>query len=484
MNNKKTKKVTAIICALAIPFFSFHGNAQEMSWQQYEKEFIHPDLRAIPVGSVDNLYQNYYKQVNTPPEVTSSTIRVVLNDLNQLEFDDFHDGVAFVKTYHDGAFYIDRNGKVLFKTECKNVGHELPHFDNGAVLELHNRMVSVRDKTGKVIKSFKAEAASNFNNGIAMVIIPETIKTKVRGGSVDKTIYHTRIINTKGEFIYQHLWVTTDYNPYTGRLRNKTTSYRMKNLNVPMMPSTEGINAFAKFNEEKAQWEWGFFETATGKVLVQPTYAFVHPFKDGMAAVEVDEDRDVHRWGFVNNLGVEVIPPKYSKVPSDFSDGYARVLNTKNDAYIINKSGEIVKGPFSFITHDSDTSEKQVYISPFNNGYAIMGEFINLKPTENFEGERMLIYYAIDTNFNKLAWVGNMRLFHNNNEDIMFRLGQHPEDLFFENTLIDPKTLNILSTCAKKPYYNGLSRITIGGPHSGYLDRDNKYVIIFEKTEF
>lgn len=490
--NCKKNALAVIFCAMVLSSATFEVDAQDYTWEQFEKEFIHPDLRNIPLGNIDPDYRGYVKAIKTKPEVTSSTIRVVLDDLSQLEFDDFHDGVAFVKTYHDGAFYIDKNGKKLFKTECKSIGNELPHFDNGVVMEHNGNEASIRDKTGKVIKSFKVQSVSNFNNGIASVVIPEFIQVPARNGVNDKTIYHYRIINTKGEFIYPHLWQTLDFPAYN--ITNNNDITRMKHFEGRIMPSTEGISAFAKYNSTKRDWEWGFFETATGKVILEPTYSFVRPFKDGMAAVRVEEGRKVHRWGFVNSSGKLVIPLKYSQMPTDFSDGYARVLNKKEEAFLIDKTGAIVKGPYRSTFYEDEATAKTAegeYISPFNNGYAILGEYIDLKAIDHFEGGRKLVYYVIDKNFNKLAWAnlheisGTVCSYY----DIHGRQSekyQCTDDLIIDNFRLDPKTLNILSTCVQKPYIDGLSRYNekVVDVPIGYIDRDNKYVIIFEETEF
>lgn len=484
MNYKKTKFAVALL-ALIIPGFSFQGQAQKLTWEQFEKEYIYPELRGLPIGSADSDYRTWYEQnLYTKPEMTSSTIKVIVDGLEGLQFSDFYEGIAYVRTYHDGAFYIDRNGKKLFETKSHEVAGELPHFDNGVVMELHDGIASIRDKSGKVIKSFKASSVTNFNGGIAMVEIVEWV------GKYKKDLQtHYRIVNTKGEFVYPHLWSTKTVPVLFQTVKFDSDSYRMNNLQLPLMPSTEGISAFAKFNNSIGKFEWGFFETATGKLLVKPSYTFVHPFKDGMAAVEVGRGRDLHRWGFVNTSGVEVIAPKYSKIPSDFSDGYARVLNTKDHAYIIDKTGNIVKGPFIMYPKNEEEMKSKAgfYISPFNNGYAIMAE--ELEGGVFYDYEK--IYYAIDKNFNKLAWarfdVLTLTLDHVNNKDISLQpYFQCTEDIVSHNYRIDPKTFNVISTNLQKPYFNGLSRFHRGERDLkiGYIDRDNKYVIVFEKSEF
>jgi uncharacterized protein YrzB (UPF0473 family) len=55
----------------------------------------------------------------------------------------------------------------------------------------------------------------------------------------------------------------------------------------------------------------------TGKEILPCKYRRIRKFKEGLAAVDID-----NRWGFVDEIGKEVIPPKYDFV-GDFSEGFA-----------------------------------------------------------------------------------------------------------------------------------------------------------------
>lgn len=84
-------------------------------------------------------------------------------------------------------------------------------------------------------------------------------------------------------------------------------------------------------------------DNESGKLIKLLPYKTVHDFKEGLALVETDKNI-----GFINEQGVEIIPPdgKY-QWGHDFSDGMA-VVGTKNEsgwrnaAGYINKSGSLV----------------------------------------------------------------------------------------------------------------------------------------------
>ena len=66
--------------------------------------------------------------------------------------------------------------------------------------------------------------------------------------------------------------------------------------------------------------QWGFVDE-TGKEVIPPKYDWVDHFYEGFAAVRLIADG---KYGFIDKTGKEVIPLKYDKAQF-FSDGLARV---------------------------------------------------------------------------------------------------------------------------------------------------------------
>jgi hypothetical protein len=89
-----------------------------------------------------------------------------------------------------------------------------------------------------------------------------------------------------------------------------------------------------------------FFINKFGKKLGNNEYRRAHPFREGLAAVEVDD-----KWGFIDTTGKMIIEPKYYQV-NNFSEGLASVsIKVEESGYslgcyfiegFIDKSGNII----------------------------------------------------------------------------------------------------------------------------------------------
>lgn len=82
---------------------------------------------------------------------------------------------------------------------------------------------------------------------------------------------------------------------------------------------------------------WGFFDLSL-KQKVSTIYDEVSFFSEGLVAVK----NKAGYWGYVDTLGKEVIPLKFSKPSGYFSDGLATFRSKENRIGFINKSGEVI----------------------------------------------------------------------------------------------------------------------------------------------
>lgn len=110
-----------------------------------------------------------------------------------------------------------------------------------------------------------------------------------------------------------------------------------------------GNGEFALFSEglmpaEKDGGGVGFVD-ATGKFAIQPRFAFVEPFSEGLAAVKADKT-----WGYIDKTGKFVIDPSFCD-PADprggyFHEGLAFVCDAKTHTYgFIDRAGKYVIPP-------------------------------------------------------------------------------------------------------------------------------------------
>ncbi|MBX7205982.1 MAG: WG repeat-containing protein [Bacteroidia bacterium] len=78
------------------------------------------------------------------------------------------------------------------------------------------------------------------------------------------------------------------------------------------------------------------YKNEKGQIVIPPKYEEVHGFSYGFAAVKLNE-----KWGFVDTTGKEVIPLQYDEVNEDFSKyGYARVRLTDYGFLYIDTKGK------------------------------------------------------------------------------------------------------------------------------------------------
>ena len=106
---------------------------------------------------------------------------------------------------------------------------------------------------------------------------------------------------------------------------------------------SEGL---ARFTEGD---KFGFFDQS-GKVIIPPSFDFVLPFSDGMAAFcegcreEVQGEHRIiksGKWGFLDKKGDAVIPPLFEEI-EDFHSGKARV-KTESHWKLIDRSGGFIE---------------------------------------------------------------------------------------------------------------------------------------------
>jgi len=93
---------------------------------------------------------------------------------------------------------------------------------------------------------------------------------------------------------------------------------------------------FSVWENETSHYKWGFRDTRTDKIVIEPKYDLTTPFHEGLAAVRIN-----YKWGFIDKTGKWIIEPKYDDVGA-FSGGVAAV-EINNKSYCINTKGEIIK---------------------------------------------------------------------------------------------------------------------------------------------
>lgn len=410
---------------------------------------------SVPVGQLDEDVIDRSKFFNvTYPDAPGCA--VIPSGTSMIYLSDFHDGVAYVYDYDLGAYYIDEKGNKLFDAGVKiSAKDKMPRFCDDVVAEVPEVInlkqvdgVKIRNKKGELVKVIKASYMSQFVDGVAIV--------ELNGGTLLNPTSKVYYVNTKGEPVLPNLGFS-----------NKDQNNFGPAINSYISPVTEGMRRFSKATRDKSGNMLFGVADESGKIIVEPKYAAIGPFSEGLAAVKVTMDSNGEalnqpKWGFIDKTGREVIAPKYSIMPSAFNSGYAVITDSSYNNYYIDKTGKIVFGP--------DQCPGLRYLSPFCNGYASM--------VQGFEG-RGVVSSVIDTNFNKVS--GGCGDFKG------IAVG---EDFYFNNDMFgliyaNPSDMS-MKIFGNLPavFVNGYAKFQQNGGFNGFMNKDGEIVIKFEKDKF
>lgn len=250
------------------------------------------------------------------------------------------EGLAAVNVDGRGKWgYIDRNGTMVIS----------PKYDpvvNSSACDFKEGMALVRsaetgklgfiDKSGQEVVPCKYDRAESFSCGLALVYNASTA-------------YYGYVDKTGQEVIPCQYSQARSFEDGYALVQTGSRWTIIDAAGRDMIPQ--------QYTYQANSWPWNSF--AHGAVYVGAAlpnnerfifidqsgqvisggYYEVHEFSDGLAAV-----LNSNGWGFVNTLGVQVIPCQYNDV-EDFQGGYAKVLLTSGNSYsygIIDKSGQTV----------------------------------------------------------------------------------------------------------------------------------------------
>lgn len=188
----------------------------------------------------------------------------------------FSEGLAAIWRDNKGGF-IDETGTVVIPPQFTGgVGK----FSEGLANVGMGAKWGFIDKTGTVVIPLQFVYASYFTDGLARVLVKESV-SPFRGWSyIDKT----------GKIVIPN--------------------------NFAAFSFSEG---FAVLQTEEGG-KMGYIDK-TGKVVIPPQFADAMSFQEGLAAIRTEKEG---KWGFIDKSGKVVIPPQFRSAGS-FSEGLASV---------------------------------------------------------------------------------------------------------------------------------------------------------------
>ena len=197
----------------------------------------------------------------------------------------FHNGIAVVKSKGKYGFIV-KDGKTLGQTKL-NYDYATPFDNKGMAKVRQNNVDFFIDKNGK------------------------RLSVVAGGGSSTVPVAVTVSANSS---------ITGD---------------------VPEMAKSVSINGMVRFQDDKSSL-FGFKDDHE-KVVVKPSYNDAMDFSEGLAAVCREVVTGELKWGFINKVGVEVIPPIYDKVVQPFNNSVALVKTKDGKTFTIDTKGNCIK---------------------------------------------------------------------------------------------------------------------------------------------
>lgn len=244
-------------------------------------------------------------------------------------------------------------------------------FHNGClVLTPQYNHTGVYDHSGNRLWSI----ASLYNEPKTGQVVSNHVSDYVKGG------YALMRTSRGGKDVYKYV-SPTGKNIFPNLTRQH---YVGRTTELDARPMREGLAAFlggvVSKNGGERDYKWGFFDK-NGTVVIPEKYNAVHDFHEGLAAVQMTGiDENPYKWGFIDKTGKMVIPARFSKEPSDFSEGLAVVEKANETKVFIDKTGKVVSIEFA----DAE---------PFLNGAAFVAVNIDGNWTN----------FAVDHTFNPVG---------------------------------------------------------------------------------
>lgn len=302
--------------------------------------------------------QAQQKAIQDARKLVPDTLQFDFSEAKEIYLDeyriinDFEEGLLCIEdAVTEKCGFLNEEGEWVIPISLKlaNNGTKV-YFTNGYLVchlwQNGKSVLSVIDKTGKITKlPNNIVHCSNFSaDGYALA------EKKININNYDEK-YKLIFINPLGQEIMTTVYAGQKYlvdeigKPYVLESERRYSADEMETfwgIPVSTYPMSSSLTPYCDYTINL----WGFVDK-TGKKVVPARYKYVHPFSEGLAAVQMPTESSApEKWGFINATGQMLIPTRYSNEPEDFHDGYAIVKKTNDNYVFINKKGEVVSGEY------------------------------------------------------------------------------------------------------------------------------------------
>lgn len=230
-----------------------------------------------------------------------------------------------------------------FIAGCGNKGKisevELLPVKNGEVFQYINR-------SGEIVINSQFEIATVFRDALALAkssdeesgygFIDEDGEFAISPEFVNASVFREGIA-----------WVVEENQKPRGIDKKGNTKINLDDLKVEDVKCLhEKRAAFSQYNED-GEKRWGFINQK-GEKVINPQYAKVDCFNEGLCAVENAEEE----WGYINDKGDAVVSPQF-KQANKFVNGKAVVVSSDGSYGVVDDEGSFVINPqFDYMKSD------------------------------------------------------------------------------------------------------------------------------------
>lgn len=317
-------------------------------------------------------------------------------------------GNGLAGSIHPNAVYIDADAMDM--------------FNNGAAIIRKVALSAMIDRKGRLLVPYGQVTFSAFSangkfidNGLFMGLENSVLVCYFSNGKkVTAAGANLQGLTHDGNYVYFHKG-GNEY-IYVDKNDNRIT------VKEGLTKVSEGIGLARRSKKDKFGIDQGYYvyTTLQGKVLTSKDYAETYPFSDGMAVVGEKDQFGTIRYGFIDVTGKEIVPPIFTSKPSDFKNGWAKVLPVDRTQFhyaYVNKKGDIA------IKRNSETDAGLGTFSEFmGNGFAFAAQGImdstgkiikykDLFPSLGFKSDPKLFYSHIYADQKGLYVDGFMRVY-------------------------------------------------------------------------
>lgn len=274
---------------------------------------------------------------------------------------------------------------------------------NGNLYRIYeNNLYGYIDSTGNVIIKPQFKYASNFQDGVALVIsdmsvaFEDTINTIARAWITDSLNKTTRIvndsikvqygyINTRGKIIVDTVQTITLERNNLCILYSSVEDGFSKFISDSLEFNTTILNELLPFNElflyqDEQSKLWGY-KNPEYETYIMPYYKYAGAFSEGRAIVNIpDTTKNILKsdtwghYGIIDTIENIIVEPKYSAI-SPYNNGYSWALILEINDFslsqeLLDKDGNSIIGPFiqNGSTKCSNFSDNGWAIIEFNFG--------------------------------------------------------------------------------------------------------------------